>query len=416
MRKFSSALMAKRYLDQTDQLDTESSQKLNKILEQGLQEIMELQNKDGSFDLWGTSHKADIYKKLKNYYTRKDYLDLTAFIVKLLAQYEVINKGFNKAATQRAMKYIKSQQKPDGSFDNNGKPQFRDLTRFSEIPRVSLTAYILIGILESENLSKTYHEIVEKGLRFIDANLNTILREGTNYERAMTFYLYTLAEKDHEQLLNKLNQNAINREGLRFWEYKGKTPSSPTMQVEVSSYVALGFITLQKYQEVLPIIDFLLSKKNPKGGFTTTSDTVLALQALSDISKALYVQDSNMQMSLRNQNNEELLLRVNARQRRSINENLSSSTRQIDVTATGVGVACLQISCQYMVKMENFKEHFDITASARRKSEQELNIDICVKTVQRQKSGMAVMEVNLPSGYSHHYGPDEETENLNVRF
>lgn len=416
MRKFSTALMAKRYLDETLQLNDENSRNLNRVLEQGLQEIMALQKKDGSFDLWGTNHRADIWKRLKNSFTSKDYLDLTAYIVKLLAQYEVINPGFSKAATHSAMKYIKNKQKPDGSFEVNGEAQFRDLNRLSEVPRVALTAYILIGILESEYLSKNYQSIVQNGLRFIDDKFDTILREGTNYEKALTYYLYALAGKNHEQVLNKLNENTINSENLRFWQFKGKDPSSAALQIEVSSYVALGLIHLKRYEDVLPIINFLMSKRNPKGGFESTVPTVVALQALSDISKALYEKESDMQLSLRNQHNEEVLLRVNARQRRATTENLSPSTRRIDVTATGKGVASLQVSCEYKVKLENFKEYFDITASARMKSEETLDIAICVKTVNRQKSDMAVMEVSLPSGFTHHHGPHEDADNLKVRF
>lgn len=415
MRKFASAIMAKRYLDETKQLDDATTKRFNGILEQSLQEIINLQNSDGSFNLWGTSHRADWWKKITYAAKTKDYLDLTAYIVKLLAQYQETNLNYDKSVMQKAMKYIKNQQKGDGRFENNGNAQFRDLNRYSALEGVSLTAYVLVGILENEYLKTNYPMVIEKGLQFIETKYYDIIHDGTNYEQAMTFYLYILAGKNHQKLLEKLNEVACKIDGEVYWEYKERIPSSPSMQVEVSSYVALGFIKLQEYDEAKPIVKFLMSKRNPMGGFETTTDTVLGLQALTEMSKALYAKDSKINFSLRNQNNEEILMSVGGRQKRLISDNLSSTTSQVQVSATGNGVASFQISCQYKVKLENSSEYFEIAADANKQNDNSLKLHICVKTKDRKTSNMAIMEVNLPSGYRHHYGPVEETENLKVK-
>lgn len=408
--------MAKRYLDESEQLDETTTKRFNEILSQSLQEIMALQNSDGSFNLWGTSHNADGWNKFINLLNTMDYLDLTAYIVKLLAQYKATNLKFNDSVIKNAMNYIKKQQKLDGRFENNGNAQFRDLERYSGLKGVSLTAYVLIGILESEYLKNNYQSVVDKGLQFIDTKYFDVVHDGTNYEKAMTFYLYVLAGKNNEQLLKKLDENALKRNGEVFWEFKDKTHSSTSMQVEVSSYVALGFIKLLKYDDAKPIIKFLMSKRNPKGGFETTTDTVLGLQALTEISKALYSKDTKINITLESQNNKKLILTVGKHQQRLVSDKLSSLTRHVNVSATGVGVANLQVSCQYKIKMTHFVEYFEISTVAKKQNQNSLKLNICVKTMNRKTSNMAIMEVNLPSGYQHHHGPAAETDNLKVDF
>lgn len=415
MRKFASAIMAKRYLDETQQLDATTTKTFNRILEQSLQEIMALQNSDGSFNLWGTSHRADWWKKISNSAKTKDYLDLTAYIVKLLAQYQAINPNYDESVMQKSMHYISKQQKNDGKFENNGNAQFRDLDKYSELDGVSLTVYVLIGILESVYLKKNYPMVVERGLQFIESRYYEILHDGTNYEQAMTFYLYVLAGKSHVKLLEKLKQDALKRDSEVYWEYKERVPSSLSMQIEVSSYMALGYIKLQEYDEAKPIIKFLMSKRNPKGGFETTTDTVLGLQALTEMSKVMYAKDTNINFTLRNQNNEEIIMSIGERQKRILSDKLAPYTKEVQVSATGKGVASFQISCQYKVKLENFTEFFEVNIDAKKQNDNLLKIHICVKTINRNISNMAIMEVNLPSGYKYHHGPVEDTENLMVK-
>lgn len=406
--------MAKRYLDETQQLDENKSENLNNIIGQSLQEIMALQNDDGSFNLWGTNSKTDFLKKLMNLRKNVDFLDLTALIVKLLAQYEELNPKFDKSALNNAIIYINSRQKPDGSFSNQGQAQFRDLDKFSSIPGVSLTAYILIGILESEYLKSTQDPVIKKGLLFIENNLPRILNSGTNYERALTFYLYVLANKNYDQILEKLKDFAINKDDKTYWELRSRSPSDEAHKIEVSSYVALGLIKLREFDEVEPIVKFLISKQSPQGGFKSTTDTVIALQALTELSKALYAPDTNIEIFLRNQFSDQVSMNVSARPKREAVQKLPSNTRNIEIAATGKGVVRYHIFCSYREKLENFQENFELNVTPNTKGEGKIALKICVKTKRIMKSNMAVMEVNLPSGYKHHSGPYQDTENLKV--
>lgn len=412
MRKISTTVLARRYLEETSQLKEENRKRFDNILNKSYQDMIALQNDDGSFDLWGTSHQYDVWKR--GFYQRGHFLDLTAYIVKLTAQFDKIKPIPDKNALNKAMNYISRQQNSDGSFINRGNPQFRDMQKYSNIPDVSLTAFVLVVILENESLREDYPLIIEKGLNFIENKFYNILHDGTNYERALTLYLYALAEKDHQLMLNKLFYLAVQTENEVYWNLN-QNPSSAATQVEISSYVALALVKLQKFEEVMKVAKFLMSKRNPRGGFESTTDTVLGLQALSEISQILYSKDTNINIVLRNQLNKVSNMTINQRKSRSITQSLPSNTRKIQISATGSGVASLQVSCQYKQKIKNFETFFDLTVRPT-KEENFLYLEICVKTKNGQKSNMALLAIELPSGYAYQSGPNQDGKEIKVSW
>ena len=51
--------------------------------------------------------------------------------------------------------------------------------------------------------------------------------------------------------------------------------------VEMTAYMAATLVMLGREKEALPIIKWLGKKRNSQGGFISTQDTVVALQAIS---------------------------------------------------------------------------------------------------------------------------------------
>lgn len=413
MRKFASAISSKRFIDATNQTTEDQDRRFQNTIDQTYQEVMQLQTKAGSFNLWGTRDVRDFMKKVKKNNSR-DYFDLTAYIVKILGQYETLNPGFDKSAIDKAMKFIARKQESDGKFENTGKPQFRDLQKFSSIPGVSLTAFVLIGILESEYLSKNHKSIVDKGLKFLDSKYSDILSTGNNYEKSLTFYLYVLAKKNHQELLDRIRELSVSEDDKIYWNLKKEKQSSSTIQVEISAYVALALLKIGNYEEAKPIISFLMSKRNPEGGFASTTDTVIGLQALTEFSKIFYSKDTNMEFKVKNQELDEVWMTV-SHQKRLANAKLSSKTRQIEITSSGVGFASVLVSCSYFDDVKSVQEHFELTINARKVEGGFLKLEICARTKEDKNTNMAIMEVGLPSGYEHK-SYDSDLDSIQVDF
>lgn len=338
---------------------------------------------------------------------------MSIYIARLLGQLN--DTQFSMEPLNKAINYIQRRQKYDGRLQNNGKPQFEDLSKFEGIPGVSLTALTLIGIHESDYLRKNYQNIMENGLGFIDSNLNDILDSGNNYERALTLYLYVLLDKPHDDLLAKLKSQAIESVDQIYWEFEDKTPSSLRFNIEISSYVALALTKLGKSEDFIKIAKFLVSNRTPDGGFGSTLSTVVGLQALAEISKALYSPTTKLTLDVKNQDNEEILMALEPG-KTSTQEELPSNTRKVSITASGGGVASVQASCFYKQKMTNLLQHFEMTVNARKYGRDNLKVEICVKTKDGRKSNTAQMIVNLPTGFEYRSGPTEKIESLRVNF
>lgn len=398
VKTFAASILAKRYLDETYQVNNLDSLEYVGIIKQSYEKVLTLQSSDGSFDLWGTNDRSDLWSKSTNFWSTKNYLDLTAYILKLLVQYESITPLDNWIVS-KIMNFVAPKQKTDGSFDNEGKAQFKELEKASKVERVSLTSNILIGLLERSYTKIVYDDLIKHGLDFIEGKMSEILEVGTNYEKAMVFYLYVLAGKDHQKLLDKINQSDdLNLEA--------------SIQIEISSYIALGLIKLQKFDESLPIVKFIKSKWDSIDGFGSTTSTVLGLQALTEMAKALDTKNSKIKLTLRNQNNEETVMNVIGQAKQSTT--LPPSTRSVKVNGSGSGIASLQILCSYQTKLEAFKESFDITVKAKGKNKF-LSLQICVKTKNCKKSRIALMEVNFPAGFKYIQNPNVQIQNVKVR-
>ncbi|KAK3609624.1 hypothetical protein CHS0354_038627 [Potamilus streckersoni] len=71
-------------------------------------------------------------------------------------------------------------------------------------------------------------------------------------------------------------RNPLTTPWFKFYE------KSPLLDIEIASYGLLHYIETRNIASGLPVLKWLTSKRNANGGFQSTQDTVLALQALSE--------------------------------------------------------------------------------------------------------------------------------------
>ncbi|KAF4099152.1 hypothetical protein G5714_019278 [Onychostoma macrolepis] len=105
------------------------------------------------------------------------------------------------------------------------------------------------------------------------------------YATALLAYTFSLAGEasTRSQLLTILDNRAISEGTKLHWS---QTSLGDTLVVEISSYVLLAFLSVQPLttdalSNANHIVNWLVVKQNPYGGFFSTQDTVVALHALS---------------------------------------------------------------------------------------------------------------------------------------
>jgi len=153
----------------------------------------------------------------------------------------------------------------------------------------------------------------------------------------------------------------------------------------------------------LPVIQWLASQANELGGYRSTQDTVMALQALSMYSQRAHNPRLDLSVELRvnptsttnflhtfvvnNWNAVVLQMRT-----------LPSVPREVELVAKGNGSAVAKVAVTYHVPEEKESKSFDVRVDFRPSKKGVSKLDLCVKSTDG-KRGMTIFEIRFPSGF-----------------
>ena len=88
--------------------------------------------------------------------------------------------------------------------------------------------------------------------------------------------------------------------GKLFWTAKPNGPPFITSQdVEMTSYNVLTLIKHERLPEALQAIKWLASQRNSRGGFKSTQDTMIALQAMAEYTLQITKSDNDLKLSVK---------------------------------------------------------------------------------------------------------------------
>jgi CD109 antigen len=153
---------------------------------------------------------------------------------------------------------------------------------------------------------------------------------------------------------------------MKWWE---KSPGSST-DTEMTAYALLAFIEAGRSMESLQIFKWLISQRNDHGGFKSTQDTVVGLQALSKF--AGQIDDSKKNLAVTFETNEKHVESFDVRDENSLvlqKAEVSASTKKVLIKATGQGFCLAQVSYQYNLSTVETEERFKIDVHAVQKQE-----------------------------------------------
>ncbi|CAI5657448.1 unnamed protein product [Oreochromis niloticus] len=146
---------------------------------------------------------------------------------------------------------------------------------------VTLSAYVTAAFLE---MNTSQHDpVMNKSLACLKESLSDL---SNTYTTALLAYVFTLAGdvETRAHLLQHLDTVAVREGGFLYWSQTA-AETSASLSVEISSYVLLAKLSASPTAEdlgyVSGIIRWLTGQQNYYGGFSSTQDTVVALQALA---------------------------------------------------------------------------------------------------------------------------------------
>nr|BAR45613.1 thioester-containing protein 2 [Scolopendra japonica] len=386
------------YLTNTNQLTPALKEKAIRYMETGFQGQLIYRRYDDSFSGFGNRDSSGSTW-------------LTAFVVKSFVQADKYIT-IDHTIIRSALNWLAKTQSPNGSFSEIGNVFYKSMQGGSS-QDLGLTAYVLSAFLESkrngfnedqyliENVINTTVSVLERDLESIESDYDLVF---------VTYVLHLADSPKKDQAFNLMNGRSKTVGDTKYWTvplpevnetYSYAYYYKPrSVDVEITAYALLTYSLRNMVAEGLPIMRWLLSKRNAYGGFESTQDTVVGIQALAEFTKHLYYSDSNVQAVFSYDGGANAMILTNENALVLHKEKIPSKVRDIEVSASGKGIAVLQVSWSYNVLHTEEHPAFEITLQFDPFTFG-IVVGACTKYIYEDggQSNMAIMEFGFPSGY-----------------
>uniref|UniRef100_A0A673JKL7 Alpha-2-macroglobulin-like protein 1 n=1 Tax=Sinocyclocheilus rhinocerous TaxID=307959 RepID=A0A673JKL7_9TELE len=326
-----------QYLESTGQLTPRIKDRAINFLESGYQRELTYKHYDGSYSAFGSSDPSG------NTW-------LTAFVMKSFGgarQYIFIDQD----NIDQAKEWLERQQLDNGCFASVGRLIHTEMMG-GVSNEVTLSAYITAALLEL-GVQRT-DPMMERSLTCLRGSSSDITN---TYVTALLSYTFTLAgdEQMRQNLLSNLD-NQARRDGVgRYWTLANNAQPTGSLEVEMSAYVLLALLsgpTLPGFglNYSAGIVHWLSNQQNAYGGFSSTQDTVVALQALAKYSAAIYNPEGSITVTVTSPSGQKNQFTVNRNNRLLYQEKqLQEATGTYNLRAEGKGCVFVQFALHYNI-------------------------------------------------------------------
>ncbi len=360
-----------RYLKESGQLKPEIMAKAEKLMITGYQRELIYQRSDGSFSAFGDSDE-------------EGSLFLTAFVLKCFAQATDLIY-IDESVLDKAEEWIIDHQNADGSFDAVGFVCHQDMMGGLK-GKTALTAYAAIALLEAgENVASA------KAIDYLEGELGDI---DDAYAMAIVSYALELGGsasvgEAHDKLMEMAqeDENGLhwgNIEEVQLMD--GDMMPFRTMEfnrsnaIEATGYATLALIKYGDAFDASRAAKWLVSQRNAYGGYGSTQDTVVALQALTEYCSNAR---ANVDLTVRiNAGGEEKQLRITQNNFDVLQIVEVPVDEEVTINVEGSGEAIAQVV-----------ERFNLPEAE--EGEQILKIDVDYDTTQVEVNDLVEVSVNL---------------------
>lgn len=247
---FAPNIFVARYLEATGQLKPEVMAKAEHLMITGYQRELTYRRSDGSFSAFGQSDP-------------EGSLWLTAFVLKSFAQADGLIY-IDEAVLRDAADWILDHRRDDGSFEPVGFLHHQELLGGLQ-GNTALTAYVAIALHEAG-----YNDELETSVSYLESRLGDV---ADPYTMAIVAYALELAGSSRSADANRalLDLATADADGLHW-----RGPAA----VETTGYGLLALLERGDAINAANAARWLVSQRNAFGGYGSTQETVVGLQAL----------------------------------------------------------------------------------------------------------------------------------------
>ncbi|KAF2350143.1 Alpha-2-macroglobulin [Trinorchestia longiramus] len=393
LARFAPNIYIMHYLERSQQVNATVTEKIIRYMNQGYERQLKYRRTDGSYSSFGNRDKYGSTW-------------LTAFVLKSYAQAKAyISVSTNEI--QRTTRWLKGLQVSSGCFESVGHAHNRRM-RGSDFAPATLSAYVMAALLEA-GTSPTDSSITSAADCITNASSAGASGENDVYLLALKAYAFSLAglpqTKDVIDDLFTRSDEDINGIYWKLNSYSGWYSGS--LSVETTSYVLLAMLKSDypdSQGRKVQLLKWIISRRNGQGGFISTQDTVVALQALALFGKPVSDKPLNMTIDVSGGG---IMTRFQVEESNKLvhqRVDLSFIPDKLNTTASGDGCALLETVVRYNVKDPDLSEVFSLSVWSRSDYSSEICpsyiVNVCATyTPVNKESNMGIIEVNLVSGY-----------------
>ncbi|XP_063425362.1 CD109 antigen-like [Mytilus trossulus] len=397
------------YLNVTERLTNDIVAKIDKFLTAGYQRQLSYARHDGSFSAFGNSD-------------RQGSTWLTAFVLKSFAQ-AAESTYIDPEVIRKAAYFLLRRQTSSGEFKEYGTVYSKALQGGSASSSASLTAYVIIAFEEAKlnnqipsNMIREVNSTLRRGAIHIAKSLEQHKNVSSSYQYELIICTYALALSKtplSDALLEKIEIFANTTNGDKFWQlsemeaesiqpyshWKPPHTQVRALDIEITSYVLLIYNLKNDTANGIKVVRWLNKQRNPFGGFISTQDTVITLQAITGLAEQVYT--PQFRASLTVTGNEGNVYRFNVDNSNSLvlqMEDMPISTRRVRVEARGYGFTMVEVSVFFNVPEELRKPAFALDINILNDSVLGFRLQICFSWLRGNNSTMGYIEITKPTG------------------
>ncbi|KAK3607708.1 hypothetical protein CHS0354_016732 [Potamilus streckersoni] len=399
MLNFAPNIFVTKYLEVTNNLSPDIKEKSKEYMIKGYQRELTYQHTDGSFSAFGNSDPSGSTW-------------LTAFVLKSFVQARtyiyIDNDVINKAVD-----WLLKQQNINGTFNEPGQVLHKEMQGGSTAGARSLTSFVLVALLETSKVPGMEDKIrlaINSSLSLLEQDISDMTDV---YELAITSYVLMLANSPQAPVvLAKLKALAKTEDGQKYWMKKEDSTTELVLEypvkkekainIETTAYALMSLTLANDVDNGLLVLKWLTRQRNPNGGFSSTQDTVVALQALAEIASLVYSKDFNLAIELSGPPGSGFIENatvnpVNALVLQSFN--IPSNITEVTISASGRGLGLVEIATFYNIESGSQQPSFALSISLPNEDINSYTVQVCGSYLKKGVSSMAVIEIGTPSGF-----------------
>uniref|UniRef100_UPI0037E7D34F CD109 antigen-like n=1 Tax=Semicossyphus pulcher TaxID=241346 RepID=UPI0037E7D34F len=414
MIHFAPSIYVLQYLDRSTQDDKEIRSRALDYMKEGYQRQLSYQRDDGSFSAFGASSTSG------NTW-------LTAFVLRCFLQAQPYMQ-VDQSVLTRASTWLLTRQGPQGEFSEVGRLIHTEMQGGLDNGPVALTAYVLIALLEDGNYADMYPKNVSLAQTYLENKVTSGVV--SNYSLCLVAYALALANSPvTSTVLTELSRRADYRDGVMMWRSSAGLESPDwqprSAQIEMASYMLLALFRRGSLVEGIALMKWLSKQRNHLGGYGTTQDTIVALQALAYYAAFSGAHSIDLRLNISAPTSTVSQFSINSTNYRTYQSQEINADKDINLNIymEGRGFAIFQINVFYNLESKVFSENLQHT-----KDEEAFSLDvevteerdhthmllsICTRLKDNQvisQTGMVIMDVGMLSGFSLAPGAAAPTE------